>query len=394
MTIERTPNGAHTGIYLDHAATTPLDEDALQAMMPYFSGVYGNADSPHRFGREAAAALDRAREIFATAFHARDGEIFFTASGTESDNLAVFGAARAMAKKGRKKLIVFSAEHYAVLEPTRLLAKNEGVEAVYIPADKRGRADLEFLKREADCTTALVALMTANNELGTIQPVAKAAKIAHEAGALFFTDAVQAAPYMPLNPQEIGADLLSVSAHKFYGPKGVGVLYVKSGTPIERVIAGGEQERGLRGGTVNVAGIVGAAAAYEKALRDMQKNNAAVAAVKEAFLKEIALFPLAEVNGGNGAEFIPSVLNLRVKGVEHGGLLRLMDLHAIAASAGAACSGGDVRLSHVLLAAGYTEEEARESFRLSFGKDNTAEEAIFAARTIAALAKGLAEKTT
>lgn len=392
MTIERTPNGTYTEIYLDHAATTPLDRDVLQKMLPYFSSVYGNADSTHRFGRKAAAALDEARESVAAAFGVRDGEIFFTSGGTESDNLAVVGAARAAKKRGRTKLLVSAIEHHAVLLPAQRLAKDEGFTLTLVPVDRQGIVDLDFLRREADENTALVAVMAANNELGTLQPVTEAAQIAHGVGALFFTDAVQAAPYMPLKPREICADILSISAHKFYGPKGVGALYVKSGTPIEAIVLGGEQERGLRGGTSDVAGAAGLAAAYEKTLSNMRENNAKIAAAKEAFLREISVYPFVRINGGAGEKSLPSVLNVRFSGAENGTLLRLLDLQGVAASAGAACTGGDTSPSHVLLATGLTESEAKNSVRFSFGRDNTAEEAAFAARLVGKIAQGLIEK--
>ena len=231
--------------------------------------------------------------------------------------------------------------------------------------------------------------MYASNELGTIQPVQEAAEIAHAHGAAFFTDAVQAAPYLPLNVRRLGADYLSFSAHKFYGPKGTGVLYVKGGTPTERVLVGGEQEQGFRAGTVNVAGAVGAAAAYEKAVAEMDETNEKILALKTLFLKEISRFPFVHVNGGDGQNCVPPILNVRVDGAENAAMLSLLDLRGIAASAGAACAGGDVRPSRVLTAAGLTEEQARDSFRLSFGKHNTKEEIVRAAALIGELASSL-----
>ncbi len=378
-------------IYLDHAASTPLDSEVLQVMLPYFSENFGNANSQHYFGRKAMAALDEARGKIAELIGAKDGEVFFTSGGTEADNLAVFGAARAQKKRGRYKIFVSAAEHHAVIEPAEKLAAEEGFETHLIPIDKRGRIDLEYLKNNVDEKTALVAVMYASNELGTIQPVKEAAAIAHACGATFFTDAVQAAPYLRLNVREIGADLLSFSAHKFYGPKGTGILYVKSGTPMDKLLVGGEQERGFRAGTVNVAGAVGAAAAYEKATAGMEEADEKIRALKKLFIEEISRYPFAHINGGAGEDCVPPVLNLRLDGTENSTMLSLMDLRGVAASAGSACVGGDIQPSHVLLSAGFSPEEVKSSFRLSFGKHNTKEEMKKAAAIIGELAEKLRE---
>ena len=380
---------AQERIYLDHAATTPLDEEVLQKMLPYFTQTYGNANSQHYFGRKAMGALDEARGVIARLIGANDNEVYFTSGGTEADNLAVFGAARAQKKRGRNKIFVSAAEHHAVMVPAEKLAAEEGFETYVIPVDSRGRISLSYLEENVDDSAALVAVMYASNELGTIQPVQEAAEIAHAHGAAFFTDAVQAAPYLPLNVRRLGADYLSFSAHKFYGPKGTGVLYVKGGTPTERVLVGGEQEQGFRAGTVNVAGAVGAAAAYEKAVAEMDEANEKILALKTLFLKEISRFPFVHVNGGDGQNCVPPILNVRVDGAENAAMLSLLDLRGIAASAGAACAGGDVRPSRVLTEAGITEEQARDSFRLSFGKHNTKEEIVRAASLIGELASSL-----
>ncbi|MDD6995743.1 MAG: cysteine desulfurase family protein [Candidatus Borkfalkiaceae bacterium] len=380
-------------IYLDYAASTPLDKEVLQSMTPYFSDCFGNANSQHYYGRKAAEALDAARETIAAAIGARDSEIYFTSGGTEADNLAVFGAARAQKKRGRTRILLSAAEHHAVSESADALAKDENFEVERIPIDGGGKIDLAFLKRVADERTALVAVMAASNELGTIQPVKEAAEIAHATGATFFTDAVQAAPYLRLNVKELGADLLSFSAHKFYGPKGAGILYVKSGLPMERLIAGGEQERGLRGGTVNVAAAAGAAAAYKKALAEMEENNKKIRALKQRFLREISAYPFIKINGGDGDDYLPSILNLRIDGAENAAVLSLMDLRGVAASAGAACAGGDVLPSRVLLAAGLSEEQAKSSFRVSFGKHNTEEEIVRAAKIIGEIGETLTKKS-
>ena len=376
-------------IYLDHAASTPLDSEVLQIMLPYFSETFGNANSQHYFGRKAMAALDTARGTIARLIGAKDGEVFFTSGGTEADNLAVFGAARAQKKRGRNKIFISSAEHHAVIEPAEKLAAEEDFETCLIPIDRHGKIDLEYLRNNVDEHTALVAVMYASNELGTIEPVKEAAEIAHAHGAIFLSDAVQAAPYVRLNVQEIGADLLSFSAHKFYGPKGTGVLYVKSGTPMHKLLVGGEQERGFRAGTVNVAGAVGAAAAYEKTVAGMEEANAKIRRLKNLFAEEISRYPFAHINGGLGDACVPPVLNLRLDGTENTTMLSLMDLRGVAASAGSACVGGDIQPSHVLLSAGFSPEETRASFRLSFGKHNTEEEMVRAATIIGTLAEKL-----
>ena len=376
-------------IYLDHAASTPLDSEVLQIMLPYFSETFGNANSQHYFGRKAMAALDTARGTIARLIGAKDGEVFFTSGGTEADNLAVFGAARAQKKRGRNKIFISSAEHHAVIEPAEKLAAEEDFETCLIPIDRHGKIDLEYIRNNVDEHTALVAVMYASNELGTIEPVKEAAEIAHAHGAIFLSDAVQAAPYVRLNVQEIGADLLSFSAHKFYGPKGTGVLYVKSGTPMHKLLVGGEQERGFRAGTVNVAGAVGAAAAYEKTVAGMEEANAKIRRLKNLFAEEISRYPFAHINGGLGDACVPPVLNLRIDGTENTTMLSLMDLRGVAASAGSACVGGDIQPSHVLLSAGFSPEETRASFRLSFGKHNTEEEMVRAATIIGTLAEKL-----
>lgn len=376
-------------IYLDHAASTPLDEETLQKMLPYFTQIFGNANSQHAFGRSAMAILDDARAKIAELINAADNEIFFTSGGTEADNFAVFGAARAQKQLGRNKIFISALEHSAVREPAAKLAENEGFSLIEIPVKENGIVDIDFLKSEVDESTALIAVMGASNELGTIQPIEEAAAIARRKKATFFTDCVQLAPYVVPDVKKIGADILSFSAHKFYGPKGTGILYIKNGTPMERLIIGGEQESGMRAGTVNVAGAVGAAAAYEKAVAHMSEANEKIKRLKELFLREITTLPYVHVNGGIEGECVPSLLNLRFDGVNNASLLALMDMNGIAASAGAACAGGDIRPSHALMAKGLSEEQAKNSIRFSFGKYNTEEDVIYAARTIASLADKL-----
>ena len=354
-------------IYLDHAATTPVDGEVLQKMLPYFSEGYGNADSPHGLGRRAMNAVDEARDTIASLLHAKPQEIYFTSGGTESDNWAVFGGARAKAKEGKTHVIVSAIEHHAVLYAAKAL-EMQGFSVTYLPVNA--------LKEAIREDTGLICIMAANNETGVLQPIQELAEIAHASGALFFTDAVQAAPYMPINVKEWNVDMLSISSHKFYGPKGCGVLYIKESVKAENLLFGGEQERGRRGGTTNVPAVVGMASAYKKNYEEMQSANAKIAALRKIFLNGISMLDGVKINGEEG---LPALLNLQIKGVENTALLYKMDLQGVCFAAGSACASASVKPSHVLTAMGLTEEEAKESVRISFGKDNTEEEVLKAA---------------
>ncbi len=369
-------------IYFDHAATTPLDKQVLEKMLPYFTDSFGNADSPHSFGRKAMAAVDSARDSLSELLNAKKNEVYFTSGGTESDNWALIGGARANRKQGKTRVVLSAIEHHALLSAAERLQK-EGFEIVYLPVNKGGRVEMNALQSAITEDTAIVALMAANNETGVLQPVQEAAKIAKEKGALFFTDAVQAAPYMPIDVKEWGVDMLSLSAHKFYGPKGVGALYIRSGVKVEKLVGGGEQERGLRGGTVNVPSVVGMAAAYALARESMQKDNERLAVFSRRFLRE--LDGLAGVVRNGDLEALPSVLNLRFEGVSNTALLYNLDLCGIAVAAGSACASASVKPSHVLTAMGLTEREAKESVRFSFGKNNTEAQIVAGARHVAEL---------
>lgn len=365
-------------IYLDHAATTPLDEEVLQKMLPYFTEVYGNADSPHSVGRKAMNAVDNARDCVAALLHAKPNEVYFTSGGTEADNWALSGGAYAQKAKGRNGVVLSSIEHHAVLETAKELEK-EGFDVTYLPVNDGGRVALNDLEAAISENTGIVAVMAANNETGVIHDIKSMADLAHEKGALFFTDAVQAAPYMPIDVKDWGVDMLSFSSHKFYGPKGCGVLYIKSGVKTERLVVGGEQERGLRGGTVNVPSVVGLAAAYEKNVATMYEMNEKIAALRDLFLSEISSLDGVHKNG-ECESMLPSVLNLRFDGIRNEDFLYNMDLKGICVAAGSACASASVKPSHVLTAMGLTEEEARGSVRFSFGKNNTEEEIRFAAK--------------
>ena len=363
-------------IYLDHAATTPLDGEVLKKMLPYFSEEFGNADSPHAAGRKAMGAVDNARDTVADLLGAKPNEIYFTSGGTEADNWAVIGGAYAQKAKGKTHVIVSAIEHHAVLYAAEKLEK-EGFTVTYLPVNEEGRVEPNTLKACISENTGVVAVMYANNETGVIQPIQELAKIAREKGALFFSDGVQATPYTSIDVKGLGVDMFSFSAHKLYGPKGCGVLYIKNGVKIEKFVGGGEQERGLRGGTTNVPAVVGLAEAFAKNARGVYEANEKIKKLSERFLKEISALDGVFVNGRG--EKIPSVLNLRVEGVTNTELLYALDLKGICISIGSACASGSVNPSHVLLAMGLSEKDAQNCVRISFGKDNTEEEILQAA---------------
>jgi len=372
-------------IYLDHAATTPLDKDVLDAMLPYLTTEFGNADSPHAVGRKAMTAVDRARDTVAELVNAKPNEIYFTSGGTEADNWAIIGGAYAQRALGKNRIIVSAIEHHAVKEAAEKL-KKEGFDVVVLPMNEGGRVALSDVKAALTPDTGLVAVMAVNNETGVVQPVKEIAALARENGSLFFCDAVQAAPYMPLNVKDWGVDMLSFSSHKFYGPKGCGVLYIRSGVKMNRLIVGGEQERGLRGGTTNVPAVVGFAAAYAKNVATMSASNEKIQRLRETFLSEISTLDNVHING-DSENALAAVLNLRFDGVRNEDLLYKLDLEGVCIAAGSACASASVKPSHVLTAMGLTEEKARASVRVSIGKNNTEEEI----RRAAALMKAAVE---
>lgn len=375
-------------IYLDYAATTPLDNQILEKMLPYFTEEFGNPNSPHATGRRAMAAVDSARDTLARLLNAKPSEIFFTSGGTESDNWAVLGGAYAQREKGKTHVIVSSIEHHAVLSAAERLEK-EGFEVTYLPVDTKGIVQPDTLKEALTKNTGLVAVMLANNETGSVQDVKTLAALAHENGSVFFTDAVQAAPYMPLDVKALGVDMLSISGHKFYGPKGVGALYIKSGVKVWAHALGGEQERGLRGGTINVPMTVGLSSAFEKNQATMSALNEKLTALRSLFLKEISTLGGIRVNGENT---LPAILNIHVKGVSNVALLYNLDLQGVSAAAGSACASASVLPSHVLTAMGLQKEEANECIRLSFGKHTTEEEVRKAAEIFKEIVLNLREK--
>ena len=358
--------------YFDHAATTPVDPRVLQKMLPYFTENFGNPNSQHACGRRAAAAVDEARDTVASLIGAKPSEIYFTSGGTESDNWALRGAAHANAERG-KHLIVSAVEHPAMISTARELQK-EGFEVTFAAVDEFGKVDLQKLKDSIRPDTTFIGVMTANNEIGTIQPLAEISALARERGITFFTDAVQAAGALKLNVKEPAVDMLSFSGHKFYGPKGVGVLYVRSGVRVGKIITGGHQERSMRGGTTNVPGIVGLAEAFRLANEEMAQNNAHVSAIRDRFIARVLReIPYVKLNG-HPKDRLPNNANFSFRYIEGESLLFSLDLAGIAVSSGSACSSGSLEPSHVLLATGLPEGLAHGSIRFSFGKENTAEQ--------------------
>lgn len=359
-------------VYFDNAATTKLDEEVLQKMMPYLKGNYGNASSIYKLGRESKKAIEESRETIANILNCKPNEIYFTAGGSESDNTAIKGIARSNRKKGNH-IITSKIEHPAVLETCKALEK-EGFEVSYISVDENGILDLEELKKEIKPTTVLITVMFANNEIGTIQPIEEIGKIAKDNNIYFHTDAVQAVGSIKIDVQKLNIDSLSLSGHKFYGPKGIGALYVKQGVQFEKYISGGHQERNKRAGTENVAGIVGMGEAIKTAYRDLDKHNKIIKELRNYYVKQVEeKIPYIKINGSLNNR-LPGNSNISFRFIEGEGLLLNLDLKGICASSGSACTSGSLDPSHVLLAIGVPHEIAHGSLRITIGKYNTKEE--------------------
>ena len=359
-------------IYLDHAATTPVSGTVLQSMLPFFTDVPGNASAVYGTGREARKAIENARKQTADVLGAEPREILFTGSGSESDNLAVKGTAFAQKAKGRH-IITTSIEHPAVLNTCKWLEK-QGFEGTYIQPDPDGIIEPDKVRQKIRNDTILVSVMAANNEIGTIQPVAEIGQFCKDAGIVFHVDAVQAVGSVPVNVDTWNADLLSLSAHKFYGPKGAGALYVRKGTRIEPLIHGGTQERGLRAGTENVASIVGLGTAIREAAEKLTENAERTKALRIRLSEGIlASVPDSRLNGSRDCR-LPNNCNICFKRIDGEALLLRLDLAGIAASGGSACTAGSQKISHVLKAIGLTDEEAKGSLRMTVGAENTEEE--------------------
>ena len=359
-------------VYLDHAATTYVRPDVFEAMKPYFCEKFGNASSIYSIGRETKKAVESAREQVAKALGAQPREIFFTASGSEADNWAIKGVAYANKAKGNH-IITSSIEHPAVLSTCQQLEK-EGFEVTYLPVDSDGLVSAEDLRAAIKDTTILVSIMTANNEIGTIQPIAELGAVAKEKGVLFHTDAVQAIGNVKIDVNEMNIDLLSLSAHKFYGPKGVGALFIRKGVKINNLIHGGHQERGKRASTENVPGIVGLAKAIEIATENLEEYNKKLISLREKTIEGImAKVPYVKLNG-HRHQRLPGNVNFSFQFIEGESLLLMLDMKGICGSSGSACSSGSLDPSHVLMSIGLTHEIAHGSLRLTFGEENSEED--------------------
>ena len=359
-------------VYLDYAATTPALPEVADAMRPYLTDIFGNPSSLHSFGQEAKRALDASRDSVAKALGADAAEIYFTSGGTESDNLALIGVSNALAGKGNH-IITSAIEHHAVLETCEYL-QTRGFETTYLPVDEHGLVDPSDVEKAITDKTILVSIMHANNEIGTIEPLAEISKITRDKGVLLHTDAVQTVGHIPVNVNDLGVDLLSLAAHKFYGPKGVGALYVRRGTRISPIIHGGAQERQRRAGTENMPGIVGLAKALEICRQDMEERTRKETALRERLIsglfeciKDIRL-------NGHPTERLPNNVNVAVQYVEGESMLLMLDMQGVAASSGSACTSGALEPSHVLQAIGLPFEIAHGSIRFSLGRWTTEED--------------------
>ncbi len=359
-------------VYLDNNATTKVDKEVLEAMLPYFGEIYGNPSSMHGFGQESNKAMEAARKSMAEILGVEPNELVFTASGTESDNMAIRGVAKAYKRRGNH-IITTSIEHPAVRNTCRDLEK-EGYEVTYLSVDENGLIDLEELKSSIKKETILITIMYANNEIGTIQPIEEIAKIANENKIVFHTDAVQAAGKLKLRPKETGIDLLTISGHKFYGPKGIGLLYIRQGVRVGKILTGGGQERRRRPGTSDVPNIVGMAKAFEKANEVLEEEFEREAALRDYFEEELVKrIPEITVNA-KGAPRLPGTSSITFKYLEGESILLTLNFKGIGVSSGSACSSDDLQASHVLLALGIPVEFAHGTIRFSLGKYNTKEE--------------------
>ena len=359
-------------VYADNAATTCVSKTALDAMMPYLTTQYGNPSSLYAFAQNAKEGLDAARKTVADIIGAKPKEIYFTSGGSEADNQAIVSMAKVGALKGKKHLISTKFEHHAVLHTLKKLEK-EGFEVTLLDVHEDGVVRLEDLEAAVREDTALVTIMFANNEIGTVQPIKEIGEFCRARKIPFHTDAVQAAGHMPINVQEMNIDLLSMSGHKFHAPKGVGVLYAKTGMPLFNIIEGGAQERGKRAGTENMPGIVALAAALKESVDHMEENTAKIIPMRDKLFTELSKIPHSKINGSL-EHHVPGTVNMCFEGIEGESLLLLLDAKGVCASSGSACTSGSLDPSHVLLSLGLPHEVAHGSLRLSIGEYNTMEE--------------------
>lgn len=361
-------------IYLDNAATTPVVQPVIDAMVPYFGEHYGNPSSIfYSVGAEAGSALSAARESVARSLGCEPSEVFFTSCGSEADNWALKGTAHRLGAKGKKHLITSCIEHHAILHTMKALEK-DGFEVTCLPVDHEGFVNPADVKAAIRPDTALVSIMFANNEIGTIEPVEEIAQICHEHNVWFHTDAVQAVGTVPIRFKEMGFDMLSLSAHKFNGPKGVGALIVRRGILPDILIEGGAQERGRRAGTENLAGIVGMAKALEIAVGSLEEKSKKLSAMRDALQRHIETMPDVTINGTKGDKRLPGTLNVSFEGAESESILLFLDMSGICASSGSACASGSLDPSHVLMGIGLSHALANCSVRFSFGVQNTPEQ--------------------
>ena len=374
-------------IYMDNAATTAVSPEVLQAMLPYFTDIYGNPSSIHSTGRDARRAVDAARKQVAAAIGAQPTEIYFTAGGSESDNWAIKGTAFAKRAKGNH-IITSQIEHHAVLHTCAWLEK-QGFEVTYLPVDEFGRVRVEDVEKAITDKTILISIMAANNEIGTLQPITEIGKLAKSRGILFHTDAVQAMGAIPIDVNAMNIDMLSMSGHKFHGPKGIGVLYVRKGVHPDIFMHGGAQERGQRAGTENLAGIVGIGKAIELATQNLEANAARMSRLRDKLIDGIlAEIPAVRLNG-HRTERLPNNVNVSIRYIEGEAMLLRLDLAGIAGSSGSACTSGSLDPSHVLLAIGLPHEIAHGSLRLSLGTDTTEEQVDEVLRVLPGIVKDL-----
>lgn len=366
-------------VYADNSATTRVCDEAIEAMQPYFKTYYGNPSSIYSFSNKPREALNEARRTIAAIINAEPDEIIFTSGGTESDNNVLFGAAYENAKRGRH-IITTQIEHHAILHSAKRLEK-EGFSVTYLPVDSEGFVSPKALAEAITPETTLVSVMMANNEIGTIEPVAELGRICREKKILFHTDAVQAVGHIPVDVKAMNIDLLSASAHKFNGPRGVGFLYMRRGSKVRHLVEGGGQERGRRSGTENVAGVVGMAAALKAASDHMAAETERLTALREQLFENLLKLPKTTATGSR-TNRLPGLVSLTVEGIEGESMVLLLDLNGIAASTGSACSTGSLDPSHVLMALGMKHETAHGSLRLSLGRYNTAEDVEKIARVL------------